>query len=331
MPFWKVVECEDVDQADIELQAYKWSPFKSPIYFKPDAHGKIEERIIAAEERSDPNSFRVESRAQFLEGIDTYFEHEAVVKVFEPWNGRKLEEKEAGKHSIEYQIHIDPALVNDMFSVMIAHAEDGDRDEFGIRYKHLVVDSYSIYKPKDFPDGKLRYAMILNDIEQMIMKFRPTVVTTDQFNSAYITETLSSFVHRNSIRCQVYEETATGAKNSKMYECLKFSINTGLVHSYNDKLNVKESWRCMLQAMLEQVQFKKGKIEKPRSQEFGHLDLVDCLAVLCMRLLGDQSQYRQKLLTNTSFIDSHSVSMSKIQSANINRFARQSPMSALYR
>ena len=42
MPFWKVVECTPVDHADIELQAYRWSPFKSPIYFKPDVHGKIE-------------------------------------------------------------------------------------------------------------------------------------------------------------------------------------------------------------------------------------------------------------------------------------------------
>ena len=329
MSFWKVIECEDADQATASLQAYRWKPFKAPIYWKPNASGKIEERIIAAEERSDPNSFRVESRAQFLEGIDTYFEHEAVARVFEPWDGRKLEEQTSGKNSIEYQIHIDPALVNDMFSVMIAHAEDGKVDEFGVRYKHLVIDSYSIYKPQDFPDGKLRYAMILDDIKQMIMKFRPSTVTTDQFNSAYITETLSSFVHRQNIRCNVYEETATGAKNTKMYECLKFSINTGLVHSYVDSMNMKESWRCMLQAMLEQVQFKNGRVEKPRSKEFGHLDLVDCLAVLCMRLLGDQSQYRRDLLTKSAFIDSKSVSLDKIRSADMSKIRSFSPMSRM--
>ena len=335
MAFWKVKSCKDIDidKAGLEqLQGFRWSPFKSPIYWKPDANGSMEERIIASEERSDPNSFRVESRAQFLEGIDTYFDHEAVEKVFEPWNGKKLTEQSEGKHGTEYQMHLDPALVNDMFSAMVCHAEDStEEDEFGIKYKHLVVDWYSVYKPQDFADGRLKYAVVLDDIKRIALAFRPSVITTDQFNSAYITETLSSFVHDKHIRCKVYEETATGAKNTKMYECLKFSINTGLVHSYYDKLNAKETWRCLLQAMLEQVQFKNGKVEKPRSAEFGHLDLVDCLAVLCMRLLGDQSQYKRDLLTQTSFIDNQSIVQSRIQSANLERFMKSSPMAKSFR
>lgn len=329
--YWKVIESEQADSAKDKLQAYSWKPFKRPVQYQPKLDGMLEERVQAAEERSDPINFRVENRAQFVEGIDTYFLPEAVRKIFERYKDGLVEQNE-GKNSIEYQMHCDPALVNDMFSVMVAHAEDGEQaDEFGVKYKHLVVDYYTVYKPQDFPDGRIKYSIVLQDIEQLMLNFRPTVVTSDQFNSAYITETLSSFAARNNIRCNVYEETATGAKNSKMYENLKFSINNELVHSYEDTMNKKESWRCMLQAMLENVQFVNGKVVKPRSQEFGHLDLVDCLAVLNMRLLGDQSSFRREQLVNSSFIDNNSILQDRIQSAKLDNYMNASPMSSMMR
>ena len=331
--YWKVIDEAPAEQADTKLQAYRWDPFSQPIMYRPDANGCIEERIMAAEERSDPTTFRVESRAQFVEGINTYFEHDAVENVFKPfWNDRVLTEESAGRVAYDYKIHCDPALVNDMFSVMVAHAEDAPEDDsFSIRYKHLVIDYYTVYKPQDFADGHIQYEAVLADIERLMTAFRPTSVTCDQFNSAFIVQTLQKYAANNGMSCQVYEETATGAKNFKMYENLKFSINTGLVHSYYDSMNKNENWRCLLQAMLEQVQLVNGRVDKPRSKEFGHLDLVDCVAVLCMQLLGDQSSMRRELL-NSAFVDNSSVLQERFQSARLSNWQNMnSPMSGFGR
>lgn len=271
--------------------------------------------------------FRVENRAQFVEGINPYFDADAVSRVFEPWNGAQLRQTTSGRLGTEYQIHIDPALVNDMFSVMIAHSEQGDQDEFGISYRHLIVDWYRVYRPEEFPDGRIVYSSVLGDIQQMIIAFRPTVVSCDQFNSAYVTENLGSFVRSRNLSTQVYEETATNQKNSSMYETLKFSINTGLVHSYRDELNRGSDWRCLLHAMLDSVQLVNGKVDKPRSKELGHLDLVDCLAVLCSRMLGDQSSARRDLLTPVSFIDNSSIMREREAAA---RFDATSAFASLY-
>lgn len=330
MAFWKVLEAESVNEAEKSLQAYRWDPFSQPIMYKPDQSGSMNERIVAAEERSNPTNFKVEFRAQFVESMNAYFDATAVTDIFKPfWDDRQLAKQTVGKVKNEYKIHCDPALVNDMFSVMVAHAEQApEKDEFGIQYKHLVIDWYTVYKPQDFPDGKISYEFVLAEIKNLMLAFMPSSVTCDQFNSAYLTQTLAAFARKHSLHCNVYEETATGEKNFKMFENLKFSINNRLVHSYYDELNKKENWRCLLQAMLEQVQLKKGKIEKPRSEDFGHLDLVDCCAVLAMQLLGDQSESLSSLMTNSAFVDNSSILQSRFQSAKLSDFTgMNSPMS----
>lgn len=328
MSWWRVVSEKPIESSpERSLEAFRHISFSRPIQYAPNPGGCLEERIQASEERSDPTMFRVENRAQFVEGINPYFDADAVSRVFEPWNDIQLRQTTSGRLGTEYQIHIDPALVNDMFSVMIAHSEQGDKDEFGISYRHLVVDWYRVYRPEEFPDGRIVYSSVLGDIQQMIIAFRPTVVSCDQFNSAYVTENLGSFVRSRNLSTQVYEETATNQKNSSMYETLKFSINTGLVHSYRDDLNRGSDWRCLLHAMLDSVQLVNGKVDKPRSKELGHLDLVDCLAVLCSRMLGDQSSARRDLLTPVSFIDNSSIMKEREAAA---RFDATSAFASLY-
>lgn len=315
MRYRVIATAPTADAPERRLEALRRVEFARPIQYAPDPNGCLEERIMAAEERSDPVTFRVENRAQFVDGINSYFDPDAVRAVFTPWNGRTLEKATSGRLGVEYQMHIDPALVNDMFSVMVAHAEPGEPDEFGIPYHHLVVDEYRVYRPEDFPDGRISYSAVLDDIRGIITAFRPTIVSCDQFNSAYVTENLGSYVRERRLPTQVFEETATNEKNKTMYESLKFSINMGLVHSFKDGMNPSEPWRCMLQAMLESVQLVDGRLEKPRSKRLGHLDLVDCLAVLCIRLLGDQSDSRRSLLSPTSFVDNESIMREREASA----------------
>lgn len=321
MPFVRVLEATPTTHATRRLQAYRYQHFSRPIVCEPDRNGSVEQRAMAAEEAADPVSFRVESRGQFVDGVNIYFEPEMVGNVFEPfWNGRQLEEQEHGSLHIDYHIHCDPALVNDFFSMMVCHAETAPKpDEFGIRYKHLMVDFYKVWKPTDFAEGRMDYLAICNELKQYVKLFRPTSLTMDQWNSAYMIQELQQYATDNQIRCSCSEFTASQSRNFQMYEALKFSINTGLVHSYVDRSWRDEQGRSMLQAMLEQVQLVKGKIDKPRSQELGHLDLCDCLAVLCLQLIGDQRGLRRDMLTNNAAVSDSDIFANRV---SMNTLAR---------
>ena len=317
MPYLKVVSESPAEQAKLKASAYRWQRFSRPIQYKPDKEGNVEQKVMAAEEASDPISFRVEQRAQFVEGVNVYFEPSLVADVFQPWDGRTIEHASAGAVAHEYHIHCDPALVNDFFSMMVCHAEVAPKpDEFGLTYKHLVVDDMKVWKPQDFEKGRMDYPAICNELKHKVKAFRPKTVTMDQFNSAFMLQELQSYADYEGIGCSCYESTATRASNFQMYEALKFSIGNHLVHSYKDKSWRDEQGRSMLQAMLEQVQMENGTITKPRTKELGHMDLCDCLANLCMRCIGDQSDLRQRLVRSSAMQDNelfqHRQTMSQL-------------------
>lgn len=287
------------------------------------------------EERSDPISAQVENHAQFVAGIDVYLRPEMVERVFEPfWNGRELEDQDRGILAYEYGIHCDPASVNDYFSVMVAHMEMApEADEFGIRYRHLIVDHYDLFRPEDFPNGIISYSDVQTQIEQLMLSFRPTTLTMDQFNSTQMIQNLTDFASQNRLPTRVWEETASASSVQQTFENLKFSVNTGLIHSYRDHLLQGDAVRCMLQAQLERISLKNGRIDKPRVEGMGHLDLTDCLATLTQRLLGEQSNLMRQRLTANSFITASDVHNDRV---GLRALARQagddgnSPFRELY-
>ena len=64
-------------------------------------------------------------------------------------------------------------------------------------------------------------------------------------------------------------------------------MGAGFVESYSDDLNIVDRSRSLLEASLDLVQENDGKISKPRLTGYGHLDLVDCLADLCLEFQGE--------------------------------------------
>jgi hypothetical protein len=339
--FAKVLYSEAIDTSDIgdselnafqKAKAYKRIAFSRPIQFKPDANGSIEEQAMAAEEAADPINARVENRAQFVEGMNVYLSPQAVAKVFDDFdiNGihRHLEKQNQGAYSKEYHMHCDPAKVNDDFAVMICHSELNEPDEFGISYKHMIVDWYSVYKSSQFESGQIEYRPILNDIKQLIALFRLKTISFDQFNSVMPIQDLMAYCHDNNIACKVFEETFTGSKNTKMYEILKMCINEHWVHSYFDDMNTWETARCMLQAELEALQIVNGKVVKPRIGNLGHSDLVDCLMVLAYRLLSDQTNARADRYLN-NVVSSPSDSLNSAVS-DIDAYAKPSKFKSPY-
>lgn len=328
MPFIKVLSTKPIQQADSKLQAYRYQHLNGAIVCEPNVHGNDNARAMAAEEALDKLSFRVESRAQFLDGVNVYFDPDMLQQVFMPYNGTELKEQAYGSIAKEYAIHCDPALVNDFFSMIIAHTEQSSEpDEYGTMLKHLVVDVAKVWKPTDFVDNTIDYVAICSELKQYTRLFRPRTITMDQFNSAYILQELQQFANDNDITCNCSQFTATAQRNTDMYECLKLSINAKLVHSYNDTSWHDAANRCMLHSMLSQVQFDKGKISKPHSSELGHLDLCDCLAVLCYRLLGDQHAIQRSNMINISAIPNKDITDARIAAQKLAQYTKTaSPM-----
>lgn len=238
-----------------------------PTAVPPDPDGSPLAQILAGKEKNNPYGFRVEYRAQFADSMHQYFNPDIVKAIFS-LPGAVTKRQGAN----QYRIHCDPARVNDDFSWMVAHK---DQDV-------LKVDYYGVFRASDFPLHVINYEKVEEWIQSLIKAFRPVSVTFDQFNSAFLVDRLNSFARASNIRTQVKAVPATAKSNREAYETLKREMGAGLVASYSDNLNIVDKSRSLLEASLDLVQENDGKIAKPRLTGYGHLDLVDCLADLCM-------------------------------------------------
>ena len=244
-----------------------------PKVVEPKKDGTAREQAEWRKEHLNPAWYRREYRAQFSDSAYAYFDPERVKLCF----AGDLKEQQRFTPGVAYRIHCDPGRVNDYFSIMIAHAEDG----------LLVEDKAIVLRPEDAPGHTLNYQEIEGQLISLLSAFRPVSVTFDQYNSAYLIDSLRSAASRLNLDCEVGEETATHVKNQDMFENLKLLINEGKVRCYRDGLNIMEKDRCLLEASLCKVEDVNGKIVKPRETGYGHLDLVDCLAVLGMQFADD--------------------------------------------
>ena len=238
-----------------------------PTAVPPDPNGSPLAQILATKEKADPYGFRVEYRGQFADSMHQYFNPDIVKDIFK-LKGAVTKRQGAN----QYRIHCDPARVNDDFSWMVAHK---DKDV-------LKVDWYGVFRASDFPSHTINYEKVEAWLQKLIKDFRPVSVTFDQFNSAFMVDRLNSFARQNQIRTSVKAIPATKQANREAMENLKREMGAGLVESYSDNLNIVDPSRSLLEASLDLVQEHDGKISKPRLAGYGHLDLVDCLADLCL-------------------------------------------------
>ena len=238
---------------------------REPMVVAPDINGNAWQREMANKERTDQIGFKREYRAQFVDSSFVYFDPEMVKRMFV-----LPHETMRGTLGVQYRIHCDPARVGDDFSIMVGHMEGAV----------LKLDYYTVFRPSDFPNGIINYTVVEQKIETLIQLFNPISVTFDQFNSAMMIDRITNYVRSLGFSTQVAEETATKDKNTDMYQRLKITINSEQVQSYVDNLNIIEKDRCLLEASLDMVEEVNMKVYKPRIPGFGHLDLVDCLAVI---------------------------------------------------
>jgi hypothetical protein len=265
-------------------------------YSKPQAMVAYDDEAQILE-RNNTTKFKVEYRAQFAEVEDAYLESEMVDRMFEDWQGKNIGEAAYGRLDKIYAAHADPGLSNANFGFCIAHLEESeDEDDNGNYWPHAVVDVLRVWQPKDFPDHRIDYMIVEQELRAILAKF-PSLgsFTFDQWNSAHF---ISSFKRDFGQKMGVREVTFTKQENFKRAEKFKTAINQGWIHSHKDNyFNPNLGGGSLLEQELKFLTEKNGAIEK---QDFGPVttkDLADCVMEATTRLLTKAlDHYRSTLM-----------------------------------
>ena len=99
-----------------------------------------------------------------------------------------------GRLDVEYFCHGDPAKSHCNFSFNIAHIEWVDG------MPHVVVDLVEVWRPRDFPKGKIDFMYVEECIKGHIRRFRPAQVTFDQYNFEGGIQRLQEYAHDAGLR-----------------------------------------------------------------------------------------------------------------------------------
>lgn len=256
-------------------------------------------------EKSNPQKFSVERRAQFASVIDAYLDPKKVDAMYEPfWDGRTLGPQSYGRMDRKYHIHVDPSRTNANFALTVAHTEEAPPDENGDRWPHVIIDYMKVWKPKDFPDHTIDYVQVQREIGQIVERFPSTVeLTFDQWNSAGMIDALK----RKFPRVRVRVENFSGQANMDRMERLKSALNLGWIHAYHDDFYDGEEG-SLLELEMKFLQRKGNRVDK---QEFGPVttkDLFDTVSEVTNRLLSDAlERWYRKLLGGPPVVGSTDV------------------------
>lgn len=259
--------------------------------------------ILAREEQADPESFKVEYRAQFAEVIDAYLKPEMVDRMFDPqwntrWLQRKLEPQAGAAGYMRYKGHGDPSSVNANFGIAVGHVEEILNEETNITEPHVVFDFIDAFYPEDFKDpeqpdqpGTIDWLTVVPTITELINAFRPYEWTFDQFDSSMAIQQLQSNLRNAGIGdTNVYSKVATPKVNERRWANFKAALNLGRVHApHPDTFNPMATMNSIELGRneLKYLQVKNGRIDKQTIGPVHTKDIADCIAEVVDALIGD--------------------------------------------
>lgn len=283
------------------IQLSSWEIYKdwdNKIYAIHDFRGAPQQYDDQAksQEKRDPETFKVEKRAQWAEVISAYLRPHVVDRLFEPLElDGKVYKAEPNTRAIlrfHYEGHADPAKSKDRFAAMIAHLEPIP-DEDGEVWQHVFVDWMQVWDPMDSPDGEIPYSDVEKELTEVITKFgKVSKFTYDQYGSFVTIPRLKGELRKNKIKTTVKEETFTAPANKKRAKNFKSALGMNWVHAFPDTFGPEDT--CLLQQELKFLQDKNGKVDHQTIGPVQTKDLADCLMVLVDRMIGDQVQAWKK-------------------------------------
>lgn len=239
------------------------------------------------ERRADPVRFDVEFDAQWATSVAAYLRPEDVDSIFAEWDGQALGMRSEGVLGTRYVAHADPSVSGANFAVMVAHRGE-DHDGRG----HVVVDYIRVWRPADFPDGRVDYEAVAASLESLMLRFRISSFSFDQFSSAGLMDRLRAFAQANQLHSYsgIHERTGTASLNKRMYEGLKTALSRRIVHAPHHEL---------LEAELRNLETRNGRVDHPTRGPVQTSDIADCLMNVVDVLIGDNNgeQFAESLGT----------------------------------
>ena len=254
---------------------------------------QLYDNAMRALEQREPETFRVERLSQWAKVSDAFLNPRIVERIFQPFKDstgieRILTPQDQGKLGYIYYGHADPSKNNNNFAVMVAHSEEIYDAENNETWTHVIVDYINCYKPEDFPEHQIDYALIEDDLIDVLDKFRSIrKFTFDQYGSFVTVDSLKKRLRsmRPAHRAMILEEKASLQSNMQRAERFKSAIGMNWVHSFKDQFGPEET--CLLEQELKFLQLKNGKVQK---QSYGPIrteDLSDCIQHCVDNLLED--------------------------------------------
>jgi hypothetical protein len=274
-----------------------WKKFDMP---PPPAEPPEDSPIMAFEEKADPESFKVEYRAQFAEVIDAFLRPEMVDRMFDPiFNtetiGYAPEPTTNGILYLRYKGHGDPSSTGANFGIAIGHVESV-KNEHGLDEDHVIFDLINAFYPEDFDQNTIDWLQVVPEITHLINVYRPFEFTFDQFDSRMAIQQLIQNLHEKGIgETQVWEKTADAGKNRRRALNFRAALNLGRVHAPHPDTyrgGVKNPIELARQELI-RLQEKSGRVDKPSIGPIKTKDIADCIMEVTDALIGDTLHQNQ--------------------------------------
>lgn len=273
--------------------------FRNALVFSPDDN-RPESYELKLKEKANPESFKVEYRAQFAEIINAFLDPNKVDQMFDPINtlnvvGRYLEPKISGIIDHQYKAHGDPSSTGANFGFAIGHVEMMDEvhpmtGEI-LKAPHVIFDLIDAFYPEDFDNKTIDWLEIMPIFSQYINDFRPVEFTFDQFNSNAPIQMLQADAQRQGVwETNIFVKPGTVPQNRRRAMNFKAALNLGRVHAPHPSLISMDNSRNSIDLVRNELKFlqeKNGRIDK---QEIGPVqtkDMADCVMEVVDFLIGD--------------------------------------------
>lgn len=230
---------------------------------------------VVATKEVDPEGHAVEYLGQFRSARNAYLPLATVTRIFDPLpNGRTLEPATAGVLGYSYMAHADPSVSGANFGFAVAHLEPVEGRQ------HVIFDFVHVWQPKDFPDGRIHYPTVENEIDVFAAQFGLSRLSFDQYNSAMAIQRLDERINgrRPPKRCHVLEVTPSHSHNWKVAELFKTAAGLGLVHAPAHTLARLE---------LEYLQRERQRVFPPTTGPVRTSDIADAMFEVTYALLED--------------------------------------------
>lgn len=264
--------------------------FTRAIVVPPHQSISLQER-----EKANPESFRVEYRAQFAEVLEAFLNPFYVDRMFDPEFtqsilGRDLVPTHGAVGYFTYKGHGDPSSTTANFGVAVGHVEPVFNSRTGADEAHVVFDFIDAFYPEDFPDHTIDWNEIHPAIMDIINAFRPFEFTFDQFDTTKPVQDIVRDLAKLGINdTQVYVKTATNPTNNRRWDAFKAALNLGRIHAPHPAHNMNPSHNS-LELARNELKFLQKKNNRVVKQDIGPIqtkDMADCIAEVVDALIGD--------------------------------------------